>query len=155
MKTLKSPFEINWPLKNMCLIPLPINWIRIFFANYRHYRNSRKKTSNDPCPQTSTTEVKLFIHVHSDILYFWWLIHNGANKFMELKSNCQSTHAKWIDRLDFLISIAESFYNVKCGLSIITSKVSQKISETPVFLFSLLRIFDRIFDVIIDDPYLT
>ena len=27
--------------------------------------------------------------------------------------------------------------------------------ETPVFLFSLLRIFDGIFDVIIDHPYLT
>jgi hypothetical protein len=27
--------------------------------------------------------------------------------------------------------------------------------ETPVFLFSLLRIFDRIFDVLIEDPYLT
>ena len=27
--------------------------------------------------------------------------------------------------------------------------------ETPVFLFSLLKIFDGIFDVIIDDPYLT
>ena len=26
--------------------------------------------------------------------------------------------------------------------------------ETPVFLFSLLRIFDGIFDVMIDDPYL-
>ena len=27
--------------------------------------------------------------------------------------------------------------------------------ETPVFLFLLLIIFDGIFDVIIDDPYLT
>jgi len=27
--------------------------------------------------------------------------------------------------------------------------------ETPVFMFSLLRIFDWIFDIIIDDPYLT
>ena len=73
-----------------------------------------------------------------------------------------------------LTPLAESFYNVKYGLSIITSKVSQKISvvktktlvfpeklyfknssfwhfnsrfvlkttETPVFMFSLLRLFD-------------
>ena len=27
--------------------------------------------------------------------------------------------------------------------------------ETPVFMFSLLRVFDETFDIIIDDPYLT
>ena len=81
------------------------------------------------------------------------------------------------------IFIAESFYNVKYGSSIITSKVSQCISvmktETLVFLltsrqkrelkcknklffwkhqfflFSLQIIFDGHFNVIIDNPYLT
>ena len=75
-------------------------------------------------------------------------------------------------------SIAESFYHVKYGLSIIRQKFRQKFSvmktkiwcfqlnslfwhfnscfvlkatETPVFMFSLLRFFD----IIIDDPYLT
>ena len=70
--------------------------------------------------------------------------------------------------------LAESFYNIKYGSSIITSKLSQKMSgvfvvfktkrelkcQNKLFfwnhqffvLFSLLRIFGRIFDVIIDDP---
>ena len=78
-------------------------------------------------------------------------------------------------------TLAESFYNVKYGSSIIMSKVSlsnENINtgvsvvfktkrelkcpnrlhiflEKTVFMFSLLRIFDKIFDVIIDDPYLT
>ena len=79
-------------------------------------------------------------------------------------------------------AIAESFYNIKYGSSIITSKVSQKISviknmNTGIsvvfktkrelkcqnkqffwkhqFFFSLLRIFDGIFEIIIDNPYLT
>ena len=80
--------------------------------------------------------------------------------------------------ITLMYSLAESFYTVKYGLSIIMSKVGQKISvlKTGVsvvfktkhelkgqnklffwkhqvfFLFSLLRIFDWIFDVIIDSP---
>ena len=71
--------------------------------------------------------------------------------------------------------LADSFYNVKNGSSIITSKnVSNEKKHTLCFqrigilipvlswrqqkhqcLFSLLRFFDELFDVIIDDPFLT
>ena len=67
--------------------------------------------------------------------------------------------------------LAEYFYNVKNGLSIITSKISsnnlsnenrhwffvvkKKCQFSGVFLFSLLRFFDKLFDIIIDDPFLT
>ena len=73
----------------------------------------------------------------------------------------------------YIIIKAESFYNIKNGLSIIASKRSSKnlsnenkhtmfsenwhfnsrfvlkTTKTPVF-FSLLRFFDELFDVIID-----
>ena len=71
--------------------------------------------------------------------------------------------------------LAESFYNVKNGSSIIASKnVSNENKHTLCFqrigilipflcrrqqkhlyLFSLLRFFDELFDIIIDDSFLT
>ena len=60
------------------------------------------------------------------------------------------------------------FQKRQYGSSIVTSKVTQKSQlrkhkipkqtiflETPVFMLSLLRIFDGFFDVITDHPFLT
>ena len=70
-----------------------------------------------------------------------------------------------------LYILAESSYHVKNGSSIIMSKslsknLSNENKNTPEnwhfflttrnqYLFSLLRLFDEIFDVIIDNPFLT
>ena len=83
------------------------------------------------------------------------------------------------DHYSITARLAESFYNVKNGSSIITSKSSSKNlsnenKHTQCFqkigilihvlswrqqkhqcLFSLLRFFEQLFDVIIDDPFLT
>ena len=41
-----------------------------------------------------------------------------------------------------------------CVFVVFKTKHELKRQNKPFFLFPLLRIFDRIFDVIIDDPYL-